>query len=568
MDDVRSGKIKACKWVKLCIERHLKDLKTGSKRGLWHDPDAAQHVIDFFQFLKHSKGEWAGQVFNLEPWQQFIIWVLFGWKNKDGTRRFRIAYIEVGRKNGKSTYSAGIGLYLLVAEEEPGAEIYTVATKLKQARIIHSEAVRMVKSSPSLRKRVAIFKDNLNIEATASKFEPLGKDSDTEDGLNTSGGLIDELHAHKNREMWDVMDTSTGARRQPLLGAITTAGFDRESICYEQHIYTENILEETIKDNTFFGIIYTIDEGDDWEDESNWIKANPNLGVSVKWDDLRRKAKKAKQLPTALNAFLRKHLDIWTESETRWILPEVWETCNFSVDREGLRGRRCYAGLDLASTTDISALILVFPPETKGDQYQILCRFWVPQENITLRSKRDRVPYETWTRQGFIEVTPGNVIDYSYIFAQIDEDAQNYDVKELAFDRWGATEIIQSLQDKGMEVVKFGQGFASMSPPSKELEKLILSKKISHGGNPVLGWMAANVIVTSDAAGNIKPDKKRSREKIDGITALVMGLDRALRHEGKSAYEDRGILRIGEDGELEEYDEETDEWRKWEGDDE
>lgn len=540
---VLAGEIVACKWVRLAVERHLRDLESGHERGLWFDPDAAQHVLDFFGFLKHSKGEWAGQTVALEPWQQFFLWVLFGWKRADGTRRFRTSYQEVARKNGKTTKAAGVGLYLFDADEEPGAEVYTAATKRDQARIAHSEATRMVKASPSLRKRIRTFKDNLNILDTACKFEPLGQDADSLDGLNVHGAIIDEVHAHKNREMWDILDTATGSRRQPLMFAITTAGFDRQSLCFELHTYCEQVLNGVIEDDTFFGVIYTLDEGDEWTDEAVWPKANPNLGVSKYWDDMRRKAKFASEVPSALNNFLRKELNVWTQSETKWLPVEAWKQCGGMVDADGLRGRMCYGGLDLSSTTDISAFVLCFPPETEGEPYQTICRFWIPQDNMRDRVRRDRVPYDVWVRQGLITATPGNVIDYDYIVAEIDELAQKYDVGEIAFDRWGATQIYLRLEDLRMTMVQFGQGFTSMSPPMKELEKLILSGGIRHGGNPVLTWMADNLVARLDPSENIKPDKEKSTERIDGMVALIMALDRALRH-APSVYETGGVKTL------------------------
>lgn len=546
INGVISGEIPVCKWVRLAVERHVYDLDNADERGLYFDAASARKVIEFFGFLKHSKGEWAGQTITLEPWQAFILWVIFGWKKADGTRRFRTAYEEVARKNGKTTIAAGIGLYLMFADGEPGAEVYTAATKRDQARIAHSEATRMVKASPSLRKRIQVYKDNLSISGTASKYEPLGADADTMDGLHVHGAIIDELHAHKTRDVVDKLDTATGSRRQPLLFMITTAGFDRQSVCYEMHEYTQKVLEGIIQDDTFFGIIFSLDEGDDWQDESVWIKANPNLGVSKKFEDLQRKANKAKEMPSALFAFLRLELNVWTQSETKWIDADRWRECGKAVDAAGLRGRKCYGGLDLSSNIDISAEVLVFPPETGEDDYKVLCRFWVPEASMHKRSHDDRVPYEAWVREGFITATPGDVIDYDFIFAQIDEDAQVYDLSEIAFDRWGATKIVQEIEEHGLTCVQFGQGFASMSPPMKELERLILDKKLAHGNNPVLNWMADNLVVRQDPAGNIKPDKERSRERIDGMVALAMALDRALRNEGdgSSVYDERDIREI------------------------
>lgn len=546
-DDVLSGRIVACKWVRLACERHRRDLATGASRGLRFDERRAQLPIAFFSLLKHSKGEWAGRTISLEPWQQFMLWVLFGWVRADGTRRFRTAYLEVARKNGKTTLAAGIGLYLMLADGEPGAEVYSAATKRDQARLSHAEATRMAKASPAVRREVRIFKDNIHIQDTASKFEPLGADADTMDGLNVHGAIIDELHAHKTRDTWDVLETATGARRQPILFAITTAGYDRQSVCWQQHEYTEKVLERVIDDDAWFGMIFTLDEGDDWQDDRVWIKANPNLGVSKKWDDMRRKAARAREMPAALNAFLRLELDVWTQSDVRWVPFDHWQACGQAVDADGLRGRKCYAGLDLSSTTDVSAWVLVFPPESPEDSYLVLPRFFIPQESMVERVRRDRVPYDAWVRNGYLTATHGNVIDYEFILAQVDADAQAYDIQEVAFDRWGASRIQTQLMDRGGDewLVQFGQGFASMSPPMKELEKLILGHKIAHGNNPVLNWMAANLVADTDAAGNIKPDKQRSREKIDGMVALIMALDRATRQRPvESVYEARGVREL------------------------
>jgi phage terminase large subunit-like protein len=540
---VIDGRVAACRWVRLACERQRADLESGTERGLRFDEQAAKLAIVFFSLLKHSKGEWAGQPIHLEPWQQFVLWCLFGWKRADGTRRFRTSYLEVARKNGKTTLAAGIGLYLLLADGEPGAEVYSAATKRDQARLSHGEATRMAKASPQIRREVTVYKDNIHIRETASKFEPLGADADTMDGLNVHGAIVDEIHAHKTRDVWDLLETATGARRQPLMFGITTSGYDRQSLCFQQHEYTQKVLERIVEDDTWFGIIYAIDEGDDWEDERVWIKANPNMGVSKKWDDMRRKAARAREMPAALNAFLRLELDVWTQSETKWVDTEHWKSCGMAVDAMGLRGRTCYGGLDLSSTTDVSAFVLVFPPQADGDMYQVLCRFWIPETSMVERSRRDRVPYEAWVRQGFITATPGEVIDYDFIYSQIDEDAQAYDLQEIAFDRWGATKIVQSIEERGLTCVQLGQVFASMSPPMKELEKLIIGEKLAHGNHPVLTWMADNLVARVDPAGNIKPDKERSTEKIDGMVALIMGLDRALRHEPRrrSVYEDRGL---------------------------
>jgi len=406
----------------------------------------------------------------------------------------------------------------------------------------------MAKSSPAVRREVEIVRDNIHIVDTASKFEPLGADADTLDGLNVHGALVDEVHAHKTRAVWDAIETATGSRRQPLMVAITTAGYDRRSLCYQQHEYSEKVLQQVIEDDSWFGIIYTLDDEDEWDDENVWVKPNPNLGISKKWDDMRRLAARAKEMPSQLNAFQRLHLAIWTQAETKWVPLDHWNICGQAVDADGLRGRTCYGGLDLSSNIDVSAFLLVFPPQADGDDYQALARFWIPEEAMIERSRRDRVPYDVWVRQGYITATPGNVIDYAWILHQIDQDAQAYDVREVAFDRWGATKIQTELAERGGDdwLVQFGQGYVSMNPPMRELERLILEHKLAHGNNPVLTWMANNLVVRTDPAGNIKPDKEKSIEKIDGMVALVMALDRALRHEPpkRSVYEDRGLEAV------------------------
>lgn len=529
--DVLSGRIVVGQRVRQCVERHVRDLETARNRGLHFDKKAAQHVLNFFSLLRHSKGEWAGEPFVLSPWQAFILWVLFGWKRADGQRRFRVAYVEIGRKNGKSTLAAAIGLYLFAADREPGAEVFTAATKRDQARIVHGEAVNMVRMSPSLQRFIQVFKDNLSMVRTNSKYQPLGADADTMDGLNVSGAIIDELHAHKKRNLWDVLETATGARRQPLIFAITTAGFDKNSVCWQQHDYGEKILDGIINDDSYFPFIASLDPEDSWMDPTVWAKANPNLGVSVKIDSLREQCRKAESLPGQQNAFRRLRLNQWTEQSERWIDIAIWDEGKQTVDRASLKRRRCYAGLDLSSTTDISAFVLLFPPQRNDPgPWQVLCRFWIPSENLRKRIEKDRVPYDVWTREGFIEATEGNVIDYDVLRKRIQEDYSFFDIVEIAFDPWNATQLVTQLGSDGMNLVPFRQGFASMAAPTRELEKLIVGRQIAHAGNPVLRWMVSNAAVKQDAAGNMKPDKSRSTERIDGVVALVMGVGRAVLH--------------------------------------
>lgn len=558
--DVVSGRVVACKLVKAACQRHLNDLAR-AKDGweYYFDEEAAQHACDFFPlFLRHSKGEWAGQPFELSHWQVFIVWALFGWKrHKDHTRRFRVAYIEVSRKNGKSTLAAGIGLYLFDADGEPGAEVYTAATKREQARIIHGEAIRMRDASPFLKNRIGKFKDNLHVASTNSKFEPLGKDSKTLDGLNVHAAIIDELHAHPDRGLLDVLDTATGARRQPLMFIITTSGSNRQSVCFEQHEYTEKILTGVLEDDEHFGIIYTLDgeekgpggevvrPEDDWTEEANWIKANPNLGVSVKIDDLRRKVRKAKEAIAAQNSLKRLHFDIWTQSSVRWLSADAWRECAHPVDYEALKGQECYAGLDLSTNIDLSAFVMVFPPQEQETLYRVIARIFVPEENILRRSQKDRVPYDAWVNAGYITATPGNVIDYDWIFDQILKDAAFYNLREVAFDAWGADWIRTKLEEEGLTMIEFRQGTKSMNGPTQALEKMVLAGELAHGGNPVLTWCADNVIVTMDPSGRIKPDKAKSTERIDPIVALIMGIARAMLREGQeSIYNERGVRSV------------------------
>jgi len=565
IDEVINETRPHCKWVKLSVKRYLDDLEHGAERGLYFDEEAAIHALEYFDFLKHTKGEWSGKTFVLEPWQQFQVWNIFGWKREDGTRRFRIAYLEEPRKNGKTQKAAAIGTYLFIADGEPGAEVYSAATKRDQAKISFDEAYRMMQKS-EFAQMIHFVKGNMSIINTASKFEPLGADADTLDGLNPQGMIIDELHAHKTGAIWDVMDTAKGARRQPLMIAITTAGFDKNSICWQQHEYLEKILEGIIADDSYFGMIFTIDQedidGQKYFDEEVWKKANPNLGVCVKIDDMRDMARKAQEMPSRLNSFLRLKLNVWTESETKWFTNEIWNRCHGNVEENALLGKVCYAGLDLSSTNDITAIVYVFPIETiegveakivedeEGElnlpqnmRYKAVCRFFLPEDTINKRIKQARIPYDEWVKGGFIKKTPGNTIDYDYIFAQLDEDSKKFYIKEVAYDPWNATKIIPELDKRNMTTVEMRQGAVTMYPASKEFEKHLMAGLLEHGGNPVLDWMASNVVVKEDEAGNVRPDKGKSSEKIDGIVAFIMGLARAIPGgSGGSVYEDRGVL--------------------------
>lgn len=899
IEGVLDGTVIAGELVRLAVKRHLVDLQRGGKRGLHFDETKAHDAVEFFSYLKHSKGEWAGQTFVLAPWQTFIVWVLFGWMKKNGTRRFRTAYVEVARKNGKSTAGAGIGLKLAFADDESGAEVFSAAplalntpiptvngwttmadikvgdrlfdeqgqptrvtyispvmterncyrmrfhdgeeiiadaehrwvtrttigkslrgrrraewmdeacsvrsharphttkaiadslttlwgstnhsidlpeilnlpdcllpippytlgvwlgdgssyrgsicghandveiseyvekdgyriswmkrygavvnytvrglrtqlrmaglithdrltsakhipqkylrasqaqrllllqglmdtdgtctkvgecrftnrkwaladgvrelaislgllahlrtvsvtqephyvvsfrapaslpafrlkrkyerqvfrvtprarrrfivavepvesrpvrcisvdapshlylvgrgmipthnTKHEQALIVHSEATRMVRATPDLADRITIFKNSLTRPEKNQKYEPLGADEHTLDGLNVHGAIVDELHAHKNRGVFDLMDTATSARRQPLLFAITTAGTDQTdaSVCWEQHVYAEQILRGVIQDDKYAGFIFAMDEKDDWQEEKNWYKSNPNLGVSKKLDYMRDQAKKASKMPGFLNTFLRLDLNRWTQQTTRWIDMALWDqNAGAPIVESELTGRLCFAGLDLSSVSDLTALVLVFPDPVDRDAVTMLCRFWCPASRLTDEHNRYRDQYQAWARDGWLRTTPGNAIDYSAVKAQILVDAQTFQIQEVAVDRlFQGYQMSMELAEEGLTVAACGMGFMSMAGPTAELERRLLVHKIRHGGHPVLKWMANNVSVKEDPAGNKKPDKSSSQGKIDGIIGILLALDRQMRHQTTtSVYESRGLVTLG-----------------------
>jgi phage terminase large subunit-like protein len=520
----------ACRYVKLACKRHLSDLRLGRRRGICFDPDAAQHRIAFYPaFLRHSKGEWARQPVDLSPWQKFVVGSVFGWKRKDGTRRFRYVYEELPRKNGKSTKLAGVGLDMLACDGEAGAEIYAAATKRDQARIIFDEAKRMVASSPDLAATIARYKLNLSIDATASKFEPLSSDDRTLDGLNPHCVLVDELHRHKTRALLDVLDTALGARRQPLLWIITTAGDDDpESVYTAENDYAIKVLEGAVEDDSVFAFITTIDKGDRWDDPVAWAKANPNLGISVKLDDLERQARKAAKSAGALVAFKRLRLNVRSSAMDRVIDMAQWaRNSRGPFDPDKIEAQRCFAGLDLSSKIDISAFVKLYEPDD-GGVMRVACRFWMPADTIEERADRDRMPYRRWVEEGWIEATPGNVIDHAEIKAAIIADAKRYEIDSLAYDPWNATQLAVELNEAGVEAVEFIQGMRSYTAPTKELQALIADRKLDHGDNPVLTVMASNLKVQRDKNLNEMPNKAHSTGRIDGITALIMALGRRM----------------------------------------
>lgn len=523
--------------------------------GAWFDDEAADRVVDFFpQILVHTKGPLAGQPFELLPWERDFVRYVFGWHRQDGTRVVRKALLGVPKKNGKTTLGAGIALYMLTADGEQSADVFSAAGDRHQAALVFDTARRMVQLSEDLSGMIDLYRHHMEYAETASIYRVLSADAGTKHGLNAHCVIFDELHTQPNRELFDTLEGAGAARAQPLHLYITTAGYDRASVCWEVWEYARKVEKGIVEDPSFYARIYEAGEGEDWTDRKVWRKANPNLGISVDESFLAEECEKAKASPARQNAFRRLHLNQWTRQRDRWLDLAAWDACASDLMpaeiEKACEGRFCYAGLDLASTTDLSALVLVFPPpegEEADGLYDVVCRFWVPDENAILREKRDRVPYLTWCREGFLTLTDGNVTDYRYIRQELLGLANRFEIRELAFDRWGSQKIVSELQDDGLTLAAFGQGIASMSPPTKELLHLVLQQRVRHGGHPVLRWCADNLVVRHDPAGNVKPDKEKSTEKIDGMVALIMAVDRAIRLEGGepgSVYDQRGILTL------------------------
>ena len=513
-----------------------------------YDTDRADRAVRFIESLKHTKGRWAGKRFWLLPWQEQIIRDVFGIVDVHGNRQFRTAYVEIPKKNGKSELAAAVALYLLYADNEPSAEVYGAAADRQQASIVFDVARQMVDMTPALVKRSKIMAAGKRIVnySNAGYYQVLSAEVGTKHGLNVSGLVFDELHSQPNRQLYDVLTKGSGnAREQPLYFLITTAGTDRESICYEVHMKALDILQGKKIDPSFYPVVYGLPDDADWNDEANWYKANPSLGYTIKIDRVRDAYKDALENPAEENVFRQLRLDQWVGSSVAWIPEHVYDKGDIPIDIESLKGRDCYAGLDLSSTSDITAFVMVFPPEAEWENYIVLPHFWLPRETLKLRVRRDHVPYDVWEKQGLFHITEGNVVDYNFVRKTINELAAEYHICEIGVDRWNATQLITDLDGDGFTMVPIGMGFKDMSPGMKELYKLLLEGKITHGGNPILRWMAGNVVAEIDAAENIKPSKKKATEKIDGIVALIMGLDRCIRHEMTgSVYDDpdRGLL--------------------------
>jgi phage terminase large subunit-like protein len=540
---VVDGRVVAGKWVRLACERHLDDLRHGGERGLWFDPAAANLALGFFSLLRFSKGRWGGKPFVTAPWQTWAIGSMFGWRREDGSRRYRETHLEVARKNGKTETAAGVGLKLLAADREPGAEVYCLATKRDQARLTFDVAKAMVSRSDPLRRNIRRMKAELQCDG--SKMVPLGADADSLDGLNVHGAIKDELHAWKSRDLWDVIDTATGARDQYMGLSTTTAGYNRRSIWWERRELCLKVLEgaDGYDDDGLFPLIYTPDDADDWEDEACWIKGNPNLGVTVRVEEIRERAAEAKRTPGQVNAFRRLRLNQPTETATRWLPMDRWRQCGRGpIPEEALVGRECYGGLDLSQTTDLTAFALVFPPSAEDPKYRLLVRHFLPREDIDGREGRDRVPYRRWADGRRLTLSEGDWIDYDLVQRRIEEDAQKFRLVSVAYDARFAPAIVQRLLAVGIDCKPQSQGYGGLTTGTKALHGYTLSRQLGHEGCPLLEWQAENAAIETDAAGSgCRPTKAKSTQRIDGIAAAVNALEICERMRSPG---DAGVIEL------------------------
>lgn len=555
---VLSGEIVAGELVRLACQRFLNDLEHGPERGIYFSEDRAQHILDFYNFVPHVKGALAGKPIELMPWHVFILINLFGFiiplideitgeqvldEDGDGVmvRRFRTAYNEVARKNAKSTVSSGIGLYMTGADGEGGAEVYSAATTRDQARIVFDDAKNMIKKAPrTLGRLFGHVKLNIHQERSASKFEPLSSDANNLDGLNIHCGIVDELHAHRTRDVWDVLETATGARLQSLLFAITTAGTNKEGICFEQRDYAIKVLRGVVDDDTYFAVIYTLDEEDDPFDEANWPKANPGLGICKRWDDMRRLAKKAREQVAARPNFFTKHLNIWVTAESAWMDMDRWAKREGIADYEERKKWPLWVGVDLANKIDICAAVKVWRDPTGKTHTEP--RFWLPEGRIETAPNHIAELYRKWSDAGFLELTDGDVIDHGFIKAEIVEWVKGESLKEIAFDPWSATQFSLALAEEGLPLVEVAQTVKNLSESMKSVQAEVYGSKIHHDGNPVMTWMMSNITVKPDKNDNIFPNKSTPENKIDGPVALFTAKSRLLVNGGNDAQDLSGFF--------------------------
>ncbi len=541
-EDVIAGRELVCKYTRLAVERHLRDLESSQNEDYpyYFDTDEALRGLSFIISLRHTKGELAGQRFNLQPFQAFRLANILGWRKKEnGARRFNKAYVEIARKNGKSEEAAALALYMLVADGERGAEVYSAATMREQARIVFQAAKSMAKGlmseSPTVARLLNALQNVLVVNATDSKMTALASEDNTLDGLNPSMAVVDEYHAHKNDLLLGVLETGMGSRKQPLLFVITTAGFNTAGPCYELRKNVIDVLEGTKEDDQLFGIIYTLDEGDDWQDEAVWKKANPNIGVTPTLDFMRRQAQQARnQGGSTLTHFLTKNLNVWTNASAVWIQTEDYQACeNPDFDPTPLRGRRCYGGLDMASVADMNAFSLVFPPEREGEKFQVLRWRWLPRDTALKYESTGNGTYRRWAEQGLIILTEGNVVDHRKVEADIVAICAQYQVFSVAYDPTASIQTAVQLQDAGLRMEVFQQYARNFAVPTKEYERLVMSQQFDFPVDPVQRWMVSNVRIHYGPNGEMKPDKnpKKSAGKIDGVIADIMALGECIARE-------------------------------------
>ncbi|MBX6752741.1 MAG: terminase large subunit [Thermorudis peleae] len=499
-------------------------------------------VVAFVNALRHPRGQSAGQPFALRPWQERVLRAFYGTLRRDGWRQYRTLWLELPRRNGKTTLAAALALYHLVADGEPGAQVVSVAADREQASIVFDTAVAMIRQSPYLSRRLEVYGGTKRIvdPRTSSVYRVLASDADTAHGFDLSAAICDEVHAWKARDLWDVITTSFGSRRQPALIVTTTAGV-AGTWQHDLAEYARQVRDGIVDDPTFLPVIYAAPADADWTDETTWRMANPALEDYRDLEELRQFAARAKVVPALERAFRRLYLNQWlaADVEEPWIAPERWRACEERFDPAAFAGCDCFVGLDLSSTTDLSALVLAFPVH---DTVYVVPRFWMPAETAIERERRDRVPYLAWAQNGLVTLTPGDAVDYSFIEAEIHQLASRFRLVELAYDRWNAGYLVQRLQDDGLRVVPVGMGFAGMSGPMRYLEHLVATRALRHDGNPVLAWQVANVVVETDAAGNVRPSKKKSRHRIDGVVALLLALSRLMVH--RPSLSERGELLV------------------------
>jgi phage terminase large subunit-like protein len=515
-----------------------------------YDEKKADRVVRFVECLKHTKGEFHGQPFKLLPWQEKIIRDVFGTVRDDApdVRQYATVYVEIGKKNGKSELGAALALNMLCNDDEWKAEVYSCASDRQQASIVFDVACDMVRQNSTLSRLIKIIPSTKRMvyQPTGSIYQVLSSDVATKHGLNVSACIFDELHAQPNRALYDVMTQGSGdARKQPLWFFLTTAGNDRNSICWEVHQKALDLLEGRKADPRFYPVIFGLDENDDWTDERNWYKCNPSLDYTISIDKVRDAFHKAQETAADENMFRQLRLNQWVKQSVRWMQMDKWDACKVVFNERDLLGRTCYGGLDLSSTSDLTAFVLVFPPTHEGEAYFILPYFWLPEDTLALRVRRDHVMYDVWAKQKFLQTTEGNVVHYAFIEQFICRLHEKFNIREIAYDRWNASMMVQALQDDGFTMMPFGQGFKDMSNPTKDLMRLVLEKSICHNGHPVLRWNMDNIFVRTDPAGNLKIDKEKSTEKVDGAVALVMALDRAEKNnDGGSVYDTRDMLTL------------------------